>query len=125
MALSLLLSIIALYYFFDPTHSVWAPKCPLHIITGYECPSCGVQRVVYALLHGNLTKALLLNPFLALVLPYLILVAITTFINSDSLTPLRNIVQHRYTTWLYITLFFVWWIIRNTAWWQTVTTALL
>lgn len=125
MILITIASIIALYLYFDPTHSIWAPKCPLYIITGYHCPSCGVQRAIYALLHGNFAKAFMLNPLLALALPYLLLVSITTFVKSNSLTPLRNIVQHRYTAWIYITLFFAWWIIRNTPWWHAISSAYL
>ena len=43
--------------------------CPLHWLTGLDCPFCGAQRMVLALLHGNVVEAFWLNPGLAVGAP--------------------------------------------------------
>lgn len=39
-----------------------ATVCPLRRITGVPCPMCGMTRSVTATVHGNLDRALLMNP---------------------------------------------------------------
>ncbi len=36
--------------------------CPVKIVTGYPCPSCGSTRSVVHLFHGNIGKAVQTNP---------------------------------------------------------------
>lgn len=38
------------------------PLCPVHYLTGMECPTCGVTRSVWYLLHGNCAGGLQSNP---------------------------------------------------------------
>lgn len=42
----------------------WMIPCPLHRITGWECPFCGAQRMIRALFHADWQAALSYNPFL-------------------------------------------------------------
>lgn len=43
--------------------------CPLHQLTGLNCPLCGGQRMVVALWHGQVTEAFWLNPALFIAAP--------------------------------------------------------
>ena len=45
---------------------VWAPPCPLHALTGLECPLCGGTRAVFALAAGHWGDALRYNPLLVI-----------------------------------------------------------
>lgn len=54
--------------------SPW-PPCPLHALTGWLCPGCGSTRALHALLHGDLARALAMNPLLLLALALLPLLA--------------------------------------------------
>jgi hypothetical protein len=36
--------------------------CPFKYLTHFDCPGCGFQRAVIALLHGNLQESFLLYP---------------------------------------------------------------
>ena len=56
---------------FDPATSGVFPPCPLRALTGWYCPGCGSLRAFHQLLHGNLAKALALNPFAIIVSPFL------------------------------------------------------
>lgn len=60
---------LALYFLFDPSTSLWAPKCTFRLITGLDCPGCGAQRMLHALLHGDWQAAWSHNAFLLCILP--------------------------------------------------------
>lgn len=60
-----------LYFIFDPAESRLAPKCMFHMLTGWECPGCGSQRMLHALLHGDLQGAWQANPFVLCMIPWL------------------------------------------------------
>jgi len=47
------------------------PACPVKALTGFDCPGCGSQRAIHALLNGNFKAALYSNPLLMLLMPYL------------------------------------------------------
>lgn len=55
------------FYFFDPATARGFWVCPFHRVTGWECPGCGGQRALHALLHGRLSESLRLNAFAVLV----------------------------------------------------------
>ncbi len=38
------------------------PSCPMHVLTGLPCPTCGTTRAALALLDGRVLRALALNP---------------------------------------------------------------
>lgn len=50
------ISVIAIFYFFNPV-SLFFPKCPVYISTGFHCTGCGSQRALHALLNGHITQA--------------------------------------------------------------------
>ena len=56
------------YYLHDPADSA-APKCIFKMLTGYDCPGCGSQRALHALLHGNIARAWQCNPFVFFAVP--------------------------------------------------------
>ncbi|MDO4163572.1 MAG: DUF2752 domain-containing protein [Bacteroides sp.] len=105
--------IAVLYYWVDPSHTAWMPKCIFHQLTGLQCPACGVQRAFYALLHGHWMQALHYNLFLVVSMPYFVAVAYTTFSQSTWAVKLKPFVQHRYSILTYVFLFMMWWIVRN------------
>ena len=45
------------------------PPCPLQALTGLSCPFCGVTRMTYALLPGDVAAAWSLNAIVLLALP--------------------------------------------------------
>lgn len=109
---------IVVYYNIDPAQSAFAPKCAFRLLTGYDCPACGGQRALHALLHGRWRDALLFNPFLILSLPYAVAVCYASFCKSGAVQSLNRVVRHRAVVWSYVALFFVWWVVRNTALWH-------
>jgi len=106
---------LLLYYIFDPVRFSLFPPCPLFRLTGLLCPLCGTQRALHALLHGDLVVAYHFNPFLFWSLPLLLTLLLERCLMSD--TPLRatlrHYLEHRYTLYIYLSLLFAWFIVRN------------
>ena len=109
-----IIAFAAILYFFNPEDTIWLPKCPFYVLTGYQCPACGGQRAIFQLLHGNLKEAFFFNPFLVISLPYaVLLILVTWFIPKDKCVKLRKVCYHRITALTYVAVFIVWWIVRN------------
>ena len=68
----------ALYFTFDPGREILAPKCPLLMATGLKCPGCGSQRMLHALLHGDIAAAWRFNALLFLLVPFLIALGVAS-----------------------------------------------
>lgn len=120
MSAILVVITVYMYYLNDPSFSPLAPKCFVRQLTGYDCPSCGVQRVVHALLHLEVERAFWLNPFLFVVAPYIVLLIVTAFFRGGVFGRVRQYIQHRVVVYSYIALYFIWWVVRNTDWWHSV-----
>ncbi len=102
--------ILAILFLYDPSVTTWAPKCPFKLLTGLDCPSCGAQRAIHALLHGNFARAFGFNPFMILFMPYALAAVVASACN---IRKLKNIVYHRYTLSAYLALYILWGIVRN------------
>ena len=57
-------SVAAVYAAFDPMQAQWMPKCPVYALTGWKCPGCGSQRMLHALMSGDVGGAFHSNPCL-------------------------------------------------------------
>ncbi|MDO4738230.1 MAG: DUF2752 domain-containing protein [Bacteroidales bacterium] len=107
-------AVLLFYAVIDPARHQWIPKCPLHMLTGWECPVCGTQRALHAMLHGEVRQAFQHNAFFVCSLPYLALLLIAECLKpSGRGTRFIHIIQKP----LYLQAFFVlallWGIIRN------------
>lgn len=65
-------TLIAVYYNFNPEMYNFFPECPFHKYLHLDCPGCGSQRAIHALLHGNIMTALDYNVLLVLSIPVLL-----------------------------------------------------
>ena len=63
------------YALVDPATAWWMPKCPVKWSTGFDCPGCGSQRAIHALLHGEFLRAFHENALLFFMIPFLALLA--------------------------------------------------
>lgn len=71
MGFVLVFGFIYVYYRYDPGLYAWFPKCPFRSLTGLQCPGCGSQRAIHALLHGQVIAAFQQNALVPLAIPYL------------------------------------------------------
>lgn len=105
---------VVFLWFFNPTEIAWAPKCAVHAITGLQCPGCGISRAIHALLHGHFYEALAYNWFFVISVPYLLSVcAVMSIPALYRRERLRYAVTGQTVAWIYVTLFCVWFVVRN------------
>lgn len=102
-----------IYFIFDPSEYVWFPKCVFHELTGLECPACGSQRAVHAILHGSVLEGLRLNPFIVISIPYAIGLIIILIFKTPFTARLRSKLLHPFVVYTYCFIFVAWWIVRN------------
>lgn len=107
------LVILLAYYLIDPSGYDWMPKCPMLMMTGFECPACGVQRALHAALHLRFAEALGYNLFFVISIPYLLLAIYACNLKGPGSGWLRTFLFSRTAVLCYVALWFAWWIIRN------------
>ena len=66
------LAVLGWLFFHDPNEPGNFPACPTKAIFGIDCPGCGSTRALYALIHGNVTRAADHNVLLVLMVPFLL-----------------------------------------------------
>lgn len=106
-------ALISLYYTFSPTDSQFFPRCPTKVLTGLDCPGCGAQRALHAVLHGNFAEAISYNFFLVVGIPYLLAAVIAAAGTGRVAMWVRTRLLSPTMVWLYIILYLIWWVVRN------------
>src|SRR5215831_12007191 len=114
-AMWIAVSMAAAYLFvFDPGRTGYFPACPFRLLTGLQCPGCGITRALHQLAHGHVVAAFELNPLTFLLLPVagFLMIAFTRSAFRGTPMPLLKI-PDRYV-WLMTALIICFWVIRNT-----------
>ncbi len=83
-----------------------APQCLFRRLTGYDCPGCGTQRAIHAMLHGDFRAAWHYN---AALLPGLAVAALYAWRPRR----LRRILFSSATPYALAALVIGWWVGRN------------
>lgn len=69
------------YLTFDPSEHFY-PRCMFYELTGWQCPGCGSQRALHALLNGDLAGAWGYNALFVLELPLMALLAVAWWLRG-------------------------------------------
>ena len=73
-----------------------------------------MQRALFALIHGQPWQALQYNYFFVVSIPMALCAVLAQWYNfGGRMEPLRRVVFHRYTLYIYVALFCLWWVLRN------------
>lgn len=99
---------LAVYALFDPTQWGFFPRCMFKSLTGLDCPGCGSQRAIHALLHGDIGAAWGFNPLLLLSLPVLLLLAM-----PDRVEAAKRLKRSVWLPRILLVVVTVWWVVRN------------
>ena len=105
--------VVALYFIFNPLEHSWFPKCAFYQLTGLECPACGSQRALHAILHGDFLVGLKTNPFIIISIPYGFFLILVLIFKTPFTAKLRAKLLNRKVIYLYCAIFIGWWIVRN------------
>lgn len=110
----LVVGFLFVYYFVDPSDDSFPLHCIWKDLTGTECPSCGTQRALYCIMHGEFSKALRYNFFFVISVPYATLAVLCSWYNyKNALNGVKSIIYGGRILKLYVIFYFIWWIIRN------------
>lgn len=105
-------AVCAVYFVVDPAVSRVVPKCLFHELTGWQCPGCGSQRMLHALLHGDIAAAWHHNAVLLLLLP-LLAPLLWLELNRTRHPRLYMRVHSVSVALTAVSLLVAWWIFRN------------
>lgn len=108
----LLIVLASVYYFFDPSEVGWMPRCLWKVLTDTDCPGCGSQRMVHALMHGDIIAAWHANAYALCMIPVIIFLFWLEF--SRERHPGLYTRVHRTSVIMSLAFSVLgWWILRN------------
>ncbi len=110
-----------LLFVLEPGKSTFLPGCPFRKLTGLTCPGCGTTRGLHHLLHGNLSAAFQLNPFLILALPFLLYVLLNYTNTVLRGKPIRRNTLPAGYIWALFGFVLFFWVFRNTPYYPFVS----
>jgi hypothetical protein len=106
--------VLTLLYQFNPVETAYSPKCIFHVMTGLNCPGCGMQRFLHAFMHGNFLEAIQYNYILIFLIPYLLFFGTERFLLSgERQERWKTIIEGRAMTIILMIIAPSWFIIRN------------
>jgi len=103
--------VIIAYGRFDP-ESGYFPACIVKKATGFDCPGCGSQRAIHALLQGQLLDAWRFNALMLMLTP-LAIAAIIIEAWRERWPRIHRIMSSKWTAATIIAVITLWTIIRN------------
>ena len=111
IAVGTVMLVLAVYYAVTPDSGFY-PRCLFLQLTGWECPGCGSQRAIHALMHGDWAGAWSYNR----ALPFL--VALMVVAGAVSVIPgrfprLHRMVSSRAGLLAVLALIVAWTVARN------------
>ena len=107
---------IYLYAHYDPEKFRFYPKCPVYLLTGYQCPGCGSQRALYHLFQGNFATAFHHNPLIMLLIPYILSGIFLEYMinrNKPAIARVRVILFGKCAILVLATIFILFTVFRN------------
>lgn len=91
------------------------PLCPLRLVLGVPCPSCGLTRATRLAISGDFAAATQMHPLWFIVLPFVAAVTcvqVTRYVRSGELAPLATNVHVTRIAQALLALLVVVWIAR-------------
>lgn len=112
LAATLAGAMTVVYFFVDPAQSKLMPRCLFKSLTGWDCPGCGSQRMLHALLHGDWAGAWHANPLLLSMVPYFLLLGFVSLFRTRY-RRLYSLLNSPAAIAVIFTLMILWFIGRN------------
>lgn len=93
------------------------PRCPFKWVTGLDCPGCGSQRALRALLSGHPLEAWGYNLILPPVMVYLAAILLLPLFKGRAASRAYTALTSATAIWTLLAVVVAWWIIRNIPVW--------
>ena len=99
------------YYVFVSLTNIGIP-CPIRLITGFQCPGCGISRMLMSLVRLDIAAAFQYNPVVLLTLPIILFFVIRSDI--DYVRTGKNSLDRYQPIWIAeLVILLVFGVIRN------------
>jgi len=108
-----LLGAAVAYAVFDPAGPGPFPRCVVYATTGLECPGCGGQRAVHALLNLRIVDAVRANALAVVLVPLLAVHVGRWLLGLGPGGPLTVIGRSRVATYAVLLAVLVFTVVRN------------
>lgn len=89
------------------------PVCPTKALLGIDCPGCGSMRMLYSLMHGDLSAAARFNALGLAALVLLVWAYVAWTYGRLAGRRIRSWQHHRWSAVLTLSLVLVWFVLRN------------
>jgi hypothetical protein len=109
----LILALILVYIFINPSEVDFLPKCPFYLATGFYCAGCGSQRATHQLLNLNFNGVIQQNIFYVFVLILVAYHLMITIINKIFKKKIYNLLYHPKVPMLFLVVIILFWVMRN------------
>lgn len=100
--------IVWVYGAFDPAVAGWFPRCLFNAATGLDCPGCGSQRALHALVRGDIAAAWRANAAFVIAVPLIAFVIV-----GKRIPRLRPLVNSQAFILTIFAATLAWWVGRN------------
>lgn len=107
------ISILSLFFLYNPLQYDFFPKCPIHTYTGTHCPGCGSQRAIHKILNGQIIEGLKHNLLIPLILVVLIYDITIKALNRLLRKKITNLLHKPIVTISILVIIILYWILRN------------
>lgn len=109
--LVVVVTVIMIYTYLDP-NMIWMPKCPVKMLTGYDCPGCGSQRALHAILNGDFIGAWNFNPALIVSIPIILILVLAQF-KRERFPQFYRATRHPFVPIFILVSIILWTVFRN------------
>lgn len=111
LAVGAVMLLVAVYYAVTPDSGLY-PRCLFLQLTGWQCPGCGSQRAIHALMHGDWAGAWSYNRALPFIVALMVVAAVAGAMPSR-LPRLHRALSSRKVLLAVLVLIVAWTVARN------------
>lgn len=111
LKLLVIIIILGILYFLFINFTHISIPCLFNLITGWDCPGCGITTLFFQLFKFNFKRAFHANPFIFITFPFILFeILYTTYLSCKKL---KNPKWNDILLYIYIGLLLIWGIVRN------------
>lgn len=110
---TIVLIVAGILYYFLNKYTGFAIPCVFNLVTGLQCPGCGITRMLFSLLRLDFANAFYYNPAIMISLPLLIVLATAILIEYIKNGKMLNKKWSNICFYFLIAYFIIFAILRN------------
>lgn len=111
----IIISVLIMYFILGQILDFYLP-CPVHFLTGYYCPGCGVTRMIVSIIKLDFYQAFRYNPLLFLFIPVIITyLFLQVRYETKGIKNVMNEKRFNKGWFIMVIIFIIYGVLRNTT----------